>query len=280
MLNKKKLENLDKKTVESFGDEWSKFDQSGLSEEEGKKIFDKYFSIFPWDSLPKNSTGFDMGCGSGRWAYFVASRVSHLHCIDPSNAINIAKVKLNKFKNLEFHQLSLDKVEIDYQSQDFGYSLGVLHHVPDTQEAIKSCSKLLKKGAPLLLYLYYSFDNRPWWFFWIWKITDILRKFICHLPPKLKVLTTDLIACLVYFPIARICKILEKLKINTNKVPLSFYKNQSFYTMRTDSRDRFGTILEKRFSQSEIKQMMERANLVDVKFSKNEPFWCAVGIKK
>ena len=106
------------------------------------------------------------------------------------------------------------------------------------------------------------------------------KKIYLSLPPKLKVLTTDLIACLVYFPIARICKILEKLKINTNKVPLSFYKDKSFYTMRTDARDRFGTILEKRFSQSEIKQMMERANLVDVKFSKNEPFWCAVGIKK
>ena len=50
--------------------------------------------------------------------------------------------------------------------------------------------------------------------------------------------------------------------------------------MRTDSRDRFGTILEKRFSKSEIREMMENADLVDIKFSANEPFWCAVGIKK
>ncbi len=274
------MQNLDKKTVESFGDEWSKFDQSGMSEEEGKEIFDKYFSIFPWNILPKNSTGFDMGCGSGRWAYFVASRVSHLHCVDPSNAINVARIKLKNFKNLEFHQSSLDTVEINEQSQDFGYSLGVLHHVPDTQKAIKSCSKLLKKGAPFLLYIYYAFDNRPWWFFWLWKVTDILRRFISRLSPKLKILLTDLIAYLIYFPIARTYKILEKLKINTRKLPLSFYKDQSLYTMRTDSRDRFGTILEKRFSKSEIKEMMENADLVDIKFSANEPFWCAVGIKK
>tara|TARA_A100001011_G_scaffold382372_1_gene452051 strand:+ start:1815 stop:2639 length:825 start_codon:yes stop_codon:yes gene_type:complete len=274
------LQNLDKKTVESFGDEWSKFDQSGMSEEEGKEIFDKYFSIFPWNILPKNSTGFDMGCGSGRWAYFVASRVSHLHCVDPSNAINVARIKLKNFKNLEFHQSSLDTVEINEQSQDFGYSLGVLHHVPDTQKAIKSCSKLLKKGAPFLLYIYYAFDNRPWWFFWLWKVTDILRRFISRLSPKLKILLTDLIAYLIYFPVARTYKILEKLKINTRKLPLSFYKDQSLYTMRTDSRDRFGTILEKRFSKSEIKEMMENADLVDIKFSANEPFWCAVGIKK
>lgn len=40
------------------------------------------------------------------------------------------------------------------------YFLGVLHHVPDTQAAIRSCVGLLKPGAPLLLYFYYAFDNR------------------------------------------------------------------------------------------------------------------------
>ena len=32
-----------------------------------------------------------MGCGSGRWAQFVAPRVKKLFCIDPSEAINVAK---------------------------------------------------------------------------------------------------------------------------------------------------------------------------------------------
>ena len=47
---------------------------------------------------------------------------------------------------------------------DFGYALGVLHHVPNTQEGLNSCIKLLKPGAPFLVYLYYSFDNRPNWY--------------------------------------------------------------------------------------------------------------------
>ena len=49
-------------------------------------------------------------------------------------------------------------------SMDFGYSLGVLHHVPDTLAGIKACAKALKPGAPFLVYLYYAFDNRPAWF--------------------------------------------------------------------------------------------------------------------
>ena len=36
---------------------------------------------------------------------------------------------------------------------DFGYSLGVLHHIPDTQSALRACVRKLKAGAPFLLYL-------------------------------------------------------------------------------------------------------------------------------
>lgn len=274
------MNNLDKDTVKSFGDEWSKFDQSKMPDEEKERIFRKYFSLFPLNDLNKNSEGFDMGCGTGRWAYFVASKVGKLHCIDPSDALNVAKTSLKKFNNIEFHDSSVDSTNIQEESQDFGYSLGVLHHVPDTQEAIKSCSKLLKKGAPLLLYLYYSFDNKPTWFYLVWKITDLIRKIISRLPSKVKNIVTDIIALIIYLPFSKLSFIFDKLNINTSKVPLSFYKDKSFYTMRTDSRDRFGTILEKRFSKLQIKEMMERANLQNIKFSDQEPFWCAIGYKK
>ena len=83
--------NLDKETVESFGDEWKRFDQSGMDFEESQKVFNEYFSIFPWDDLDENAVGFDMGCGSGRWAKFVAPKVHTLNCIEPSSAIDVAK---------------------------------------------------------------------------------------------------------------------------------------------------------------------------------------------
>jgi hypothetical protein len=49
--------------------------------------------------------------------------------------------------------------------------------------------------------------------------------------------------------------------------------------MRTDSRDRFGTPLEQRFTRAEIADMMGQAGLENVVFSKHEPFWHAVGTK-
>ena len=37
--------NLDKATVDSFGDEWDRFNQSDLPAKEAQEIFDKYFSL-------------------------------------------------------------------------------------------------------------------------------------------------------------------------------------------------------------------------------------------
>ena len=273
------MNNLDKKTVASFGDEWSRFDQQGMSDLEAGKVFAEYFAVFPWSYLPDKAEGFDMGCGSGRWARIIAPKVGHLHCIDPSDAIDIAMTNLASFSNLSFHRASVDEQCLPQSSQDFGYSLGVLHHVPDTQAAIRSCVDLLKPGAPLLLYLYYAFDNRSWWFRAIWKLSDLGRSLICKFPPWIKHKVTDVIALIVYLPLAIFSRILERMGYEVSGIPLSYYRKHSFYTMRTDARDRFGTPLEHRFTRQKIKAMMESAGLVNIRFSDSAPFWCAVGVK-
>jgi len=95
----------------------------------------------------------------------------------------------------------------------------------------------------------------------------------------LKHLTTNLIAALVYWPLAKFCKLLEWMGIPVQQIPLSYYRNHSFYTMRTDSRDRFGTPLEQRFTRTKIESMMSEAGLVDIQFSEAAPFWCVIGYK-
>jgi SAM-dependent methyltransferase len=273
--------NVDIETVEGFGKEWSRFDQSGLDDSELAQQFDHYFNGFPWESLPNDAVGFDLGCGSGRWASIAADRVGRLHCFDASDAaLAVARKNLAKKRNVEFHLASVDEIPLEDGSMDFGYSLGVLHHVPDTAGGIKSCVAKLKPGAPFLLYLYYAFDNRPPWFRTVWKLSDRLRRLICSLPFWMKKSFTDVIATLVYFPLARIAYILERTGIDVDPIPLAAYRKNSFYTMRTDSLDRFGTRLEQRFSCGQIRNMMEAAGLESISFSDLEPYWCAIGYKR
>lgn len=272
--------NLDAATVASFGDEWSRYDQSGLNASEQRRIFERYFRIFPWQSLPPSAEGFDMGCGSGRWAELVQSRVGKLNCIDASQeALEVARRNLAHCANVTFILSSVDNSPLPEASQDFGYSLGVLHHIPDTGAAMASCVRLLKPGAPFLVYLYYRFDNRPAWFRAIWKMSEIFRAAISATPSWLKRIATDFIAVTVYWPLARLAKFGEKLGFDTHNMPLYGYRDYSLYTMRTDARDRFGTPLEQRFTREEIRTMMSAAGLVDIVISDEEPYWCAVGVK-
>jgi ubiquinone/menaquinone biosynthesis C-methylase UbiE len=272
--------NLHKSTVSGFGDEWAAFDQSTLSATERQEIFESYFSVFPWESLPRDAQGFDLGCGSGRWALCVAPHVGRLHCIDASpKALAVAKRTLREQPNCSFHEASVDNIPLAPDSMDFGYSLGVLHHIPDTLEGVRSCVGKLKPGAPFLLYLYYSLDNKPGWFRAIWKISDAIRKPVARLPHPLKMAVSGFFAFVVYWPLARFAKVVEKLGGNPERVPLSIYRHRSFYVMRTDSYDRFCTQLERRFSREEMKNVMESAGLRDVRFREGMPYWCAVGYK-
>ena len=273
-------ENIDKQVVAGFGDEWSRFDQSELSKDELEQMFDNYFNIFPWEKLSAEAVGFDLGCGSGRWAKMVAPRVGTLHLIDASaDALAVAKRNLKGADNCHFHNASVEEIPLENDSCDFGYSLGVLHHIPDTQAGLQACIDKLKSGAPFLLYLYYRFDNRPVWFRMIWKTSDVVRRFVSKMPHTLRFGLSQMLAAGVYFPLARTAKVLEKSGMNVESFPLAQYRNNSFYVMRTDALDRFGTRLERRFTKIEMRQMMEDVGLENITFS-HTSFWTAVGFKK
>ena len=272
--------NEDQATVSGFGDEWSRFDQTGADAAELQRYFDSYFSVFPWQALPPNASGVDVGCGSGRWANLVAQRVGSLHCIDASEqALQVAKRNLASRGNVAFTHASVGRLPFEADHFDFGYSLGVLHHVPDTLAGLTECVRILKPGAPFLLYLYYSLDNRPAWYRGVWQASNVVRKLVSRLPRTLKHAAADAAAAGVYWPLARTALLGEKLGLDVSSVPLAAYRQNTFYVMRNDALDRLGTPLEQRFSRIEIEAMMRRAGLTGIRFHEGTPFWCAVGTK-
>jgi ubiquinone/menaquinone biosynthesis C-methylase UbiE len=272
--------NVDHRTVEGFGEEWAAFTQEELSPSEHERLFDQYFSVFPFDNLPDDSEGFDLGCGTGRWAALAAPRVGRLHCIDPAGkALDVARRRLKSAANVIFHDSDVDHLPLADASQDFGYSLGVLHHIPDTQAAMGACVRKLKPGAPFLVYIYYAFDNRPAWFRAIWVGSEIGRRSISRLPFAARKAVTTVIAATIYWPLARTAKILEQLGATVGNLPLAEYRYRSFYSMRTDALDRLGTRLEQRFSKTQIEVMMLASGLENIRFREGPPFWCACGIK-
>ena len=277
------VNNIEKKVIDDFGNEWKYFNQNSdsFSDYESLKIFNMYFDIFPFSKINSASIGMDLGCGTGRWIKHIAPKVNKIIAVDPSlKALKQAKMNLNKYKNVEYLNSNVFDLNIKNNSLDFVYSLGVLHHVNETQKAIRIINDKLKSGSPFLIYLYYALDNRPIFFRGIWFIVNMLRIIISRFPFKLKLLVCNILASILYFPLAKICSILKKFNINIVNIPLSFYHDKSFYSMRTDSLDRFGTKLEKRYRLEEIKKMLRDENFIDIIHSKHVPFWCVLGIKK
>ena len=275
------MKNVDNKVVKGFGEEWDSYNQSTLSEIEAKDLFNRYFNIFPDNFLQNNKVGIDIGCGSGRWAKQIAPLVKELHCVDASDqALGIAKKNLADFDNCIFYHINTDALESLNKTFDFGYSLGVLHHIPDTNKALTDSVSVLKEGAPFLLYLYFAFDNKPFWYKVFWKISEPIRYILSRTSFPVRKSITTLIALFIYFPLSRLALIIDKLGIKFDNMPLSSYKDTSFYTMRTDALDRFGTRLEQRFTKKEICTMMQNAGLTNIEFSNDIPYWTALGYKK
>jgi SAM-dependent methyltransferase len=274
-------ENIDWETVESFGSEWHEFGQ--FSESEIAQIGADYFDIVPGERLDPNRTlALDVGCGSGRWSKFLATKVRCIEAVDPSEAVWVAARMVASHSNVRVTQAGVDCLPFADHTFDFVFSLGVLHHIPDTQRAIERCVAKLKPGGMFLIYLYYNLDNRGPAHKLVFAAVNSLRRRICKLSVRAKKLVCNLIAAGVYWPAANFAKLMTRWFPSsswTRNLPLAYYRDKSFYIMRNDSLDRFGTPLEQRFSRREIEQMLINAGLENVRFSEKEPYWHAVATK-
>jgi SAM-dependent methyltransferase len=273
--------NIDMVTVDSFGDEWQAF--HGFDPKEIEKLGDEYFDIVTPEMLNKETTLLEVGCGSGRFLKYLSTRAGFLVGVDPSHAIFAADNLLGSAGNVMLAKASANDLPFANESFDFVCSIGVLHHIPDTFKALQACVDKVKKGGYFYTYLYYDLDNRGILFRSLYNLSNKIRLGICKLPTKPKKLVCDVLAVGFYMPFIltnRFLKFVGVPRKFRKNIPLVGYENKSFYIIRNDSLDRFGTPLEQRFTKKQIQDMLEQAGLTEIIFSNNIPFWHVVGKKK
>jgi ubiquinone/menaquinone biosynthesis C-methylase UbiE len=273
-------DNIDAVTVKSFGDEWTSFNE--FSPEEIRLIGDSYFDIITDEMINRDSVIGDFGCGSGRFSKYWQGKTKTIVGVDPSDAIFAADKLIGKDDNIQLIKASISNLPFDDGHFDFAMSIGVLHHIPDTRKAMKDCVRKVKKGGYFYTYLYYSLDNRGLLFKSLFHVSNVFRMGISAMPQKLKAFSCDVTAVLVYMPFVLLTRTAKKLgapEYIWEKIPLSAYQDKSFFVIRNDALDRFGTPLEQRFSRAEIQSMMEEAGLSEIVFSEKPGYWHAVGKK-
>jgi SAM-dependent methyltransferase len=273
-----KDKNLNQKVIDGFGDEWTTFDYALTETDEALDAqflaYSAPIELIQFDA--KSAVAADFGAGSGRWASRMLPHFSLVYALEPSNGA--CKVLHNKFASepgMKILQETVGVNSIPVGSLDLAMSLGVLHHIPDTGLAIKDIALKIKSGGIFLCYLYYKLDNKPVYYRVLFWASNSLRLVISRTPYALRRLTAQIIAGVVYLPLARVAKILGDRGKDISNFPLHHYANMPFVMLQNDALDRFGTRLEQRFSKKEITEMLGNAgfDLSTLKFSDVEPFW-------
>ena len=269
--------NIDVKVVEEFGEEWLKFHE--FSDEMISKSVGEYFDIINDTIINKNTYAIDIGCGSGRWTKVMASRAGFIEAVDPSNAIFAADRLLKNIDNVRLTQASINTLPFDDETFDFAMSVGVLHHIPDTCQAMKDCVKKVKRGGYFYTYLYHDISHKGFMTRSAFAVSDLLRRGISRLPAALKKFICDIIATTVYLPLVSLSRLLSWFGVKSiaKKIPLADYSNKAFFVMRNDALDRFGTRLEQRFTRQQVKEMMEASGLGEIVISDGTPYWHGIG---
>ena len=246
----------------TFGEEWS---AHGEILPEHTDEFAAYFDLVDLDGL-KDARVADLGCGSGRWATFVAPRCRELVLVDFSDAIFVARRNLEQHANVVFILGDVLQLPFRRGAFDLAYCLGVLHHTP--VNALDATRRLAGMATTSLVYLYYALDNRPVHFRALFRVVDAVRRVLTRVRGRRsRAIISWTIAAGVYLPLSRLGRL-----IGARFIPLAdTYAGKSVKRMQQDAYDRFFTPIEQRFSRAEILSLSDTFDRVEV--SPRLPYW-------
>jgi len=148
--------------------------------------------------------------------------------------------------------------------------IGVLHHLPSP---CLSAVRSLEQFAPLMLiYLYYSLDNRPFYFRLILGLITFIRLILCKIQSRIfRKIFCKVATITIYLPLSYLSMMLKPFNLN-RLVPLEgFYDGKSVSRIEQDVYDRFFTRIEQRVSRKDIMELKDTFSSVVV--SNGKPYW-------
>lgn len=166
------------KYVDTFSFEWNVFHDVQIdilnNTRESEDTF-KYKTGFSEDDV-KNKVFLDAGIGAGRFAEVVSRWGGEVIGFDLSFAVEAAYKNIGNRPNVHIVQADIFKPPFKKESFDHIYSIGVLHHTPDTKKAFESLVPLLKKGGAFAVFIYEKGVYH--------RYSDLWRKITVKLPLK------------------------------------------------------------------------------------------------
>jgi SAM-dependent methyltransferase len=161
----------------SFGFQWQRYARTQFDDAESReseKDFSRKTGLTPAELQGK--LVLDVGCGMGRFADVATRWGARVVGIDLSAA---AEVAASNLADREFVALQADVFSLPFapESFDFIYSIGVLHHTPSCEQAVKALPQYLKPGGTLAVWLYSAYNQ---WY----RFSDFYRRYSSRMSPE------------------------------------------------------------------------------------------------
>ena len=161
----------------SFGFQWHRYRRTQLDHDEVSES-EQHF-LLKSALRPEEMKGklvLDVGCGMGRFAEVATRWGARVVGIDLSAAAEVAAQNL---ASREFVALQADVFALPFAAESFDviYSMGVLHHTPDCEAAVKTLGKYLKPGGVLSVWLYSGYNK---WY----RFSDFWRRYTHKMRPE------------------------------------------------------------------------------------------------
>lgn len=250
----------------SFGDEWTRFSQI-LPEHE--KEFYEYFDLIDISRL-KNGRVCDLGCGNGRWSYYLSDKCREIILVDFSEAIFVARCNLRHQPNVLFFMGDVTRLPFRDDFADLLLCIGVLHHLP--QSALDAVRSLRRYAPRMLVYLYYALDNKPTYFRILLTAVSLLRRRLSGVyNPTFRAVFTSLVTRCVYLPLIGLGSLLRPLELGSYVPLYEAYTGKSIERIRQDVYDRFFTGIEQRYRREEILELAPTFSRMTI--SDRMPYW-------
>jgi SAM-dependent methyltransferase/GT2 family glycosyltransferase/uncharacterized protein YbaR (Trm112 family) len=247
------------RTADSFAYEWTHF---GQLRPEWRKNFLDYLQPHAPASLAGKLV-LDVGAGSGRHSAQAASFGARVIAVDLGRSIDVAR------RNLPQHVLTVqadaERLPFAAESFDFVMSIGVLHHLPDTQQALRKLVPLLSLGGHLHVYLYWVPEYR--WHRQVLRLVTAAREMTVRLPYRLLHRLCYPLAGALWITVVLPQRLMRAHPITrrlANGLPLKTYADYPFVVLVNDQFDRFSAPIEQRFTRAKVRVMLERAGLDEV----------------
>ena len=140
----------------SFGRQWNWFRTVQLDSMNGTQESERALrTTTGWqDRDYAGALVLDAGVGAGRFAECAARKGAEVFGVDLSAAIDAAFDNIGRLENVHLVQADIFSMPFREGTFDRAYSIGVLHHTPDTRAAFDRVAAAVRPGGSLAVYLY------------------------------------------------------------------------------------------------------------------------------